>query len=140
MNLFNYERMHIIQVLPFVLSHWPQVQRQLQRLEHLHSSFSCHLLHMVEQDWKIMINTYTVQGVRYAESEIIWQLKIRKTYQEVTWKKEKYKERYTFDLREKVRSLVSLARRMFYVPCSQFWDHNILKVFKEVWWFVSGFR
>ena len=47
-------------------------------------------------------------------------------------KKEKYKERYTFDLREKVRSVVSLARRMFYVPCSKFGDHNILKVFKEV--------
>ena len=35
-------------------------------------------------------------------------------------KKGKYKERNTFDLREKLRSLVSSARRLFYVPCSKF--------------------
>ena len=59
LNSFNYECMDITQVLlAFVLSYWPQVQRQLQRLEHLYSSFSCHLLFRVEQDWKIMINKY----------------------------------------------------------------------------------
>lgn len=51
---------------------------------------------------------------------MIWHLKIRKNISGSDIKKGKYKERNTFVLREKLRSLVSSARILFYVPCSKF--------------------
>lgn len=103
----------------FLLTSGPKT---LQRLDHLYSSFSCHLLAIVQQDWKIMIN----KCIHYS----VWELDdLVIENQEVTWKKENIKKVIHFVARKKkLRSLVNSGRRLLYVPCSKFWEHDTLEV------------